>query len=90
MEAKPGQCLCSSYHHRSAPINVEDIGSIHFRLKHPTDGKVHLMAADIKLGGSSVFIVLSRAENAWPFTIENDSDYKFTFYQTVSDSSAVR
>ena len=68
---------------RSAPINVEDIGTVHFRVKNPIDGQVHLMTADIKLGGSTIFIVLSRAGDAWPFSIENDSDYNFTFYQTV-------
>lgn len=69
---------------RSAPINVEDIGSVHFRLKNPADDEVHLMAADIRLGGSTIFVIISQAEDAWPFTIENDSDYPFTFYQSVS------
>lgn len=43
----------------------------------------HLMHADVKLGGSTVFVVISRASEGWPFVIENDSDYAFTLYQTV-------
>ncbi|KAF7791866.1 hypothetical protein EIP86_002890 [Pleurotus ostreatoroseus] len=69
----------------SAPINIEDIGTVHFRLKNPADDQIHLMAADVKLGGSTIFIVISRAEESWPFRIENDSDYSFTFYQTDID-----
>ena len=69
---------------RSAPINIEDIGSIHFRMKVPGDDNTeHLMRADVKLGGSTVFVVISRASEGWPFVIENDSDYAFTLYQTV-------
>ncbi|KAJ3551176.1 hypothetical protein NM688_g4862 [Phlebia brevispora] len=69
----------------SAPINVEDIGTVNFRLKNSIDNQVYLMAAGVKLGGSTIFIVISRAENSWPFRIENDSDCKFTFYQTDFD-----
>lgn len=69
---------------RSPPINVEDIGVVHFRLKHPVDESTHLIAVDVKLGGSTIFVVISRADDAWPFIIENESDYTFTFYQTVS------
>lgn len=70
--------------HRSAPINVEDIGSVHLRLKRTNDSsEVHLICADVKLAGSTIFIVISRAEESWPYAIENDSDYSFTFYQSV-------
>ena len=67
---------------RSAPINLEDIGTMHFRLTEPTNGDVRLMSADIKLGGPTIFVVISRAQE-WPFVIENDSDYTFSVYQTV-------
>lgn len=69
---------------RSAPINVEDIGLVHFRLTEPTSGRVRLMSAEVKLGGSTIFVVISHAEGDWPFAVENDSDYAFTFYQTAS------
>lgn len=63
---------------------MENIGNVHFRLKNPADDQVHLMSVDVKLGGSTIFIVISRAEESWPFRIENDSDFSFTFYQIVS------
>ncbi|KAL4243512.1 VPS13 family protein [Abortiporus biennis] len=70
----------------SAPINVEDIGSVHFRLKTPGDnGTTYLMRADVKLGDSTIFIVISKAEEGWPFVLENDTDYNFVFFQTDSN-----
>ncbi|KIP11945.1 hypothetical protein PHLGIDRAFT_21259 [Phlebiopsis gigantea 11061_1 CR5-6] len=68
----------------SAPINLEDIGTIHFRMIEPATKKVHLTAVDIKLGDSTIFIVISRATE-WPFVIENDSDHTFTMFQTDLD-----
>ncbi|THH34126.1 hypothetical protein EUX98_g96 [Antrodiella citrinella] len=60
----------------SAPINIEDIGVMHFRLKAPREnGDVRLMRADVKLGGATIFIVISQEEEGWPFTIENETDF---------------
>ncbi|CAL1695807.1 unnamed protein product [Somion occarium] len=70
----------------SSPINIEDIGSVHFRMRMPSDDTTdHLMRADVKLGGSSIFVVIARATEGWPFTIENDSDYTFTLHQTDAE-----
>lgn len=68
---------------RSPPLNVEDLGSVHFRMKDHEDNQARLMSADVKLGGSTIFIVISDADS-WPFVIENASDYAFTIYQSVS------
>ncbi|KZT65144.1 vacuolar protein sorting-associated protein 13 [Daedalea quercina L-15889] len=65
----------------SAPINMEDIGSMHFRLQKP-GGIPTLMRADVRMDGSSIFIFIFDAADGWPFTIENDSDFDFTFTQT--------
>lgn len=60
---------------------------MHFRLKSPGINRTQLMSVDIKLGGSTIFIVISDCES-WPFVIENDSDHAFTVYQSVSASTA--
>ncbi|KAH9835542.1 vacuolar protein sorting-associated protein 13 [Rhodofomes roseus] len=65
----------------SAPINMEDIGSMHFRLQKP-GGVPSLMRADVRMEGSSIFIFISDASEGWPFTIENDSGSDFAFSQT--------
>lgn len=69
---------------RSPPINLEDIGEIAFRISssQTTDGD-HLIDADIKIEGSTIFVYLSRSQDGWPFKIENDSGYKISLSQVV-------
>lgn len=80
---------CSSrpewhYIARSAPINLEDIGTVHFRLYAPEGSqRMWLMRADVKIEGPTIFIFLDEATEGWPFTLENDSDYTISFSQTV-------
>lgn len=70
---------------RSPPINIQDIGSVHFRLRVPGDQEtVRLLRADVKIDGSTIFVYFSHANEGWPFIIENDSDYKVALCQTVS------
>ncbi|OSX67568.1 hypothetical protein POSPLADRAFT_1064162 [Postia placenta MAD-698-R-SB12] len=73
----------------SAPINMEDIGSVHFRLRKPAaeSHEQYLMRADVKMEGSTIFVFIAEATEGWPFIIENDSDYTFTLYQTDQNRS---
>jgi vacuolar protein sorting-associated protein 13A/C len=67
----------------SPPISIEDIGSVHFRLKRPGDGaRTHLIRADVKMNGATIFISLSLSDDSWPFLIENDSSYAVAFCQS--------
>ncbi|KAM5536198.1 hypothetical protein V8D89_010097 [Ganoderma adspersum] len=67
----------------SAPINLEDIGTVHFHLPTSENGQQsRLMRADIKIEGPTIFVFLDEATEGWPFIIENDSDLGFTIYQT--------
>jgi hypothetical protein len=60
---------------------MEDIGSVHFRLRHPNKpDQVQLVRADVQVDGPSIFVYLYRADQ-WPFMIENDSDYPLSFSQ---------
>ncbi|KAK7468899.1 Vacuolar protein sorting-associated protein 13 [Stygiomarasmius scandens] len=64
----------------SPPINIEDIGSIHFRLPVSSDDQ-KLLRADVKVDGSTIFIYISAASEGWPFVIENGSDFTFSMCQ---------
>ncbi|KAJ7487596.1 vacuolar protein sorting-associated protein 13 [Mycena galericulata] len=72
----------------SPPIKIEDIGSVHLRLRSPgrEQDPVQLIRGDVKIDGSTIFISFSPAEGGWPFMIENDSDYTATICQKDSDS----
>jgi vacuolar protein sorting-associated protein 13A/C len=70
---------------RSPPINIEDIGSVHLRLRYPgrEQEPVQLIRGDIKIDGPTIFITFSRATETWPFVIENHSDYTVAISQKV-------
>ena len=69
---------------RSPPISIEDIGSVHFRLRRPGErATTHLIRADIKMDGATIFVSLKLADDGWPFLIENDSSYTVTLCQIV-------
>lgn len=63
----------------SPPINMEDIGSIHLRLKTLED-TIRLMRADVQIALSSIFITFTETDD-WPFVIENESDYTLKISQ---------
>ncbi|KAG1749982.1 vacuolar protein sorting-associated protein 13 [Suillus paluster] len=63
----------------SAPINIEDIGSVHLRVRLPNND-MDIVQADVKIDGSTIFVILSAAEG-WPFVIENDSDFSVSMMQ---------
>jgi vacuolar protein sorting-associated protein 13A/C len=69
---------------RSPPFNVEDIGTVYFRLRTPNpNSPVHLICADVKINGSTIFVSFARADDSWPFVIENNSDYAVALCQAV-------
>ena len=79
-------------HPRSAPINMEDIGSVHFKVQ-PIDAlpsDVHLWRADVEVAGATIFIILNRECDNWPYRLVNESDYDFIVFQTVGNSSWFR
>ncbi|TFY80723.1 hypothetical protein EWM64_g3289 [Hericium alpestre] len=66
----------------SPPFSIEDIGSVHFRLKRRGDSDLsHLIRADVKMEAAVIFIFLQLADDEWPFVIENDSDYPVHYCQ---------
>lgn len=72
----------------SPPIRLEDIGSVHLRLRYPgrEAEPPQLIHGEVKIDGSTIFISFSRATEGWPFLIENDSDYTATVCQKDSSS----
>jgi len=70
---------------RSPPINIEDIGPISLRIRRPgsNDHNFVLVQVDIRIESSTIFVIISPADNGWPFEIENFSDYILSVSQTV-------
>lgn len=71
-----------SFSTRSPPINIEDIGPVHFILRHQGSKKdPELVKADVQIDGSTIFITYGLAADGWPFMIENLSDFPLTLCQ---------
>jgi hypothetical protein len=69
---------------RSPPVNIEDIGSVHLRIRARVSDDIRLVRADVQIDGSTIFVAFCQADEGWPFTIENDSDYTISMAQTVA------
>ncbi|KAF8898743.1 hypothetical protein BD779DRAFT_1795358 [Infundibulicybe gibba] len=65
----------------SPPINIEDLGSVHFRLRVPENSEPSLIHADVKIEASTIFISFAIGTEGWPFVIENQSDHTITICQ---------
>ncbi|KAF8516153.1 hypothetical protein BU17DRAFT_51124 [Hysterangium stoloniferum] len=67
----------------SAPINIQDIGVVHFRLFPPGNGPTgpRLIRAEVALDSATVHVTLSAETGPWPFVIDNNSDYDISFWQ---------
>jgi len=74
---------------RSPPINIEDIGPVSLRIGRPgsNDHDFVLVQVDIRIESSTIFVIISPADNGWPFEIENFSDYILSVSQTVMNPS---
>ncbi|KIY52729.1 hypothetical protein FISHEDRAFT_63685 [Fistulina hepatica ATCC 64428] len=65
----------------SAPINIEDIGSVYVRLMTPGDAQVSPIRVDVQMSGPTIFVSFNSAGDEWPFVISNSSDYSFSLSQ---------
>lgn len=43
----------------------------------------HLLRADVAMAGATIFITLNLETDAWPFRIDNRTDFKLSFSQAV-------
>ncbi|KAG6851060.1 hypothetical protein H0H93_002952 [Arthromyces matolae] len=57
----------------SPPINIEDLGTIFFRIRN-SENEVRLIRCDVRIDGSTIFVTFSESDE-WPFFIENTSAY---------------
>lgn len=74
-------------YYRSAPFNIQDIGTIHVRLDSADGSTAALMRVTTVLEDATVFIVLNKEnDDAWPFMLVNQTDEDMTFYQEVRNT----
>ncbi|KAM3559636.1 hypothetical protein MY1884_003345 [Beauveria asiatica] len=73
-------CYAGVDSHWTAPFNIADIGTTHIKIAKPGQ-RQRLIRAEILMEDATVFIQLSIETKNWPFSMRNESDTEFTFYQ---------
>ena len=75
-------CLCYSGvdNQWTSPFNIADVGTTHVKIAK-TGQRQRLVRVEILLEDSTIFLNLSMETKNWPFSMRNESDTEFTFYQ---------
>jgi len=64
----------------SSPVNISDLGTTHVKIAKAGQ-RQRLIRVEILMEDATIFLHLSIEDKAWPFSMRNESDTEFTFYQ---------
>jgi len=64
----------------SSPFNISDVGTTHIKIAKAGQ-RQKLIRVEILMEDATIFLHLSLEKKAWPFSMRNESDTEFTFYQ---------
>lgn len=75
-------CLCfpGVNNQWSSPFNIADVGTVHVKLAKANQ-RQKLIKIDIIMEGATLFLHFSLEQRNWPFSMRNESDMEFIFYQ---------
>lgn len=75
-------CLCfpGVNNQWSSPFNIADVGTVHVKLAKANQ-RQKLIKVDIIMEGATLFLHFSIESRNWPFSMRNESDMEFIFYQ---------
>lgn len=78
-------CLCfpGVNNQWSAPFNIANVGTIHVKLAKANQ-RQRLIKVDIIMESATLFLHFSFETRHWPYSMRNESDTEFMFYQAVS------
>ncbi|KAI0171728.1 vacuolar protein sorting-associated protein 13 [Hypoxylon sp. FL1284] len=66
----------------TSPINISDLGTMHIKIaKAGQRQRQRLIRVEVLMEDATIFLHLSMETKAWPFSMRNESDTEFTFYQ---------
>ncbi|KAI0466100.1 hypothetical protein F4859DRAFT_527562 [Xylaria cf. heliscus] len=64
----------------SSPVNISDLGTTHVKIAKAGQ-RQRLIRVEILMEDATIFLHISVEKKAWPFSMRNESDTEFTFYQ---------
>lgn len=68
---------------RSSPFNISDIGTTHVKISKSGE-RQRLARVEVLQENATVYLHLSIEPKSWPYSMKNESDTEFIFYQAVS------
>ncbi|MCJ1313085.1 hypothetical protein MMC25_006762 [Agyrium rufum] len=76
-------CMCFSGANDqwSSPFNISNVGTVHVKLAK-VGQRQKLIRVEVIMEDATIFLHLSIETNHWPFSMRNESDQEFMFYQT--------
>ena len=76
-------CLCFSgvNNQWSSPFNISNVGTTHVKLAKAGQ-RQKLIRVEVIMENATIFLHLSIETKHWPFSMRNESDTEFMFYQT--------
>jgi vacuolar protein sorting-associated protein 13A/C len=67
----------------SSPFNISDLGTQHVKLAKAGQGqRQKLIRIEVLMENATIFLHLSLETKNWPFSMRNESDTEFTFFQS--------
>ena len=64
----------------SSPFNIGDVGTVHVKLAKAGQ-RQQLVRVEIIMEAGTLFLHMSIEKNHWPFSMRNESDLEYMFYQ---------
>ena len=84
LKQAPEKQLCFQYpgvdNKWSSPFNIANIGTVHVKLAKANQ-RQQLIRVEVILEGATIFLHISLETKHWPFSMRNESDLEFMFYQ---------
>ena len=76
-------CLCfpGVNNQWSSPFNISNVGTVHVKMAKAGQ-RQKLIRVEVILEAATIFLHLSIETKHWPFSMRNESDTEFMFYQT--------
>lgn len=75
-------CLCypGVDNQWTSPFNISDLGTTHIKIAKAGQ-RQRLIRVEILMENATIFLKLGMETKQWPFSMRNESDTEFTFYQ---------
>ena len=75
-------CLCfpGVNNQWSSPFNISNVGTVHVKLAKAGQ-RQHLIRVEVIMEAATIFLHTSIETKHWPFSMRNESDMEFMFYQ---------